>query len=220
LFSFFFFFSSSIKQSVACKERLQSEVNGDGFGVGFYDETNEKPCGTFVQDSFFFPLFFFLSWSLVFVGTTPAWNNANLHRLADHVSSELLFAHVRAATPGLPTNEANCHPFTFGRCMFMHNGEIPAYLRFKRKVLMQLSEELFAALTGHTDSEMCFMVFLSELADHLNPSPRQLEEAMLRTIRRIQTLADATGEGHCVLNLVVSDGKQFSLLSLPSFCLG
>ena len=56
------------------------------------------------------------------------------------------------------------------------------------------------------------MVFLSELADHLNPSPRQLEEAMLRTIRRIQALADATGEGHCVLNLVVSDGKQLALL--------
>ena len=29
-----------------------------------------------------------------------AWNNINLHRLSEHIESSLIFAHVRAATPG------------------------------------------------------------------------------------------------------------------------
>ncbi len=97
---------SIIKQSINSRERSLGAVNGDGFGIGFYDErlgdARPRPC--------------------VFVGTTPAWNNANLHRLADHIVSTLLFAHVRAASPGLPTNEANCHPFCYGQFLFMHNG--------------------------------------------------------------------------------------------------
>ena len=36
--------------------------------------------------------------------------------------SALVFAHVRAASIGSPVTEANCHPFTIGPYLFMHNG--------------------------------------------------------------------------------------------------
>jgi hypothetical protein len=31
---------------------------------------------------------------------------------------------VRAAMPGMPVSEQNCHPFQFGRYMWMHNGMV------------------------------------------------------------------------------------------------
>ncbi len=33
-------------------------------------------------------------------------------------------AQVRAAMPGMPVSEQNCHPFQFGRYMWMHNGMV------------------------------------------------------------------------------------------------
>ena len=46
-------------------------------------------------------------------------NNENLNRLATKLESGLIFAHVRAAYPGMPVSEQNCHPFQWGRYMFM-----------------------------------------------------------------------------------------------------
>lgn len=44
----------------------------------------------------------------VFTGITPAWNNENLNRLATKLESGVIFAHVRAAYPGMPVSEQNC----------------------------------------------------------------------------------------------------------------
>ena len=40
-----------------------------------------------------------------------ARNNENLGRLSCKIMSPLVFAHVRAAYPGMPVSEQNCHPF-------------------------------------------------------------------------------------------------------------
>lgn len=50
----------------------------------------------------------------VFTSITPAWNNENLNRLATKLESGVIFAHVRAAYPGMPVSEQNCHPFQWG----------------------------------------------------------------------------------------------------------
>ena len=50
-------------------------------------------------------------------------NNLNLKRLAMKVKSPCIFAHVRAAYPGMLVTEANCHPFQHGRFLWMHNGK-------------------------------------------------------------------------------------------------
>ena len=52
----------------------------------------------------------------------PARNNENLGRLSCKLVSPLVFAHVRAAYPGMPVSEENCHPFQFSHYMWMHNG--------------------------------------------------------------------------------------------------
>lgn len=55
----------------------------------------------------------------VFTSVTPAWNNENLGRLARKIASPLVFAHVRAAMPGMAVNEQNCHPFAHGRYLWV-----------------------------------------------------------------------------------------------------
>ena len=153
---------SIIKQSLDSKERIVSPVNGDGFGVGWYDNSSNDstPC--------------------VFVGTTPAWNNSNLHRLANHISSHLIFAHIRAASPGSPTNESNCHPFVYGKLMFMHNGDIPVFPSIKRKMMMLFPEHIFATIQGSTDSEFCFCLFLAMLEVEENKSRDYTGEELIK----------------------------------------
>ena len=54
-------------------------------------------------------------------------NNDNLTRLSLKISSSLIFAHVRAAYPGMPVSEQNCHPFQWKHYMWMHNGNIGGF---------------------------------------------------------------------------------------------
>lgn len=107
-----------------------------------------------------------------------------------------MFAHVRAASPGLGVNEANCHPFVYGRFMFMHNGGIADFRQIKKSVVMAMREDVYQSLEGATDSEHAFGLFLSLL-----PDPNQTEvypssvlcEAMRQTLRKITELRVEAG---------------------------
>lgn len=44
----------------------------------------------------------------------------------------MIFAHVRAAYPGMPVSEQNCHPFQWGRYMWMHNGVVGGFAQVGR----------------------------------------------------------------------------------------
>ncbi len=48
-------------------------------------------------------------------------NNENLGRLSTKIVSPLVMAHVRAAFPGMPVSEQNCHPFQWGSYMYVCN---------------------------------------------------------------------------------------------------
>ncbi|KDN52432.1 N-terminal nucleophile aminohydrolase, partial [Tilletiaria anomala UBC 951] len=194
---------SIINQAFDARLRLDAtrSVNGDGFGVGWYDaamapeyDYNTHPYAP-----------------CIFTSVTPAWNNANLHRLADKIQSPLIFAHVRASTAGA-LSETNCHPWRYGRLMWMHNGQISSFSRVKRRLLAALPEELFLYPQGHTDSELAFCVFLSHLRDPLRCGTfawRELREAMLATIADFNAWAKEAGvQEPSLMNFVVSDGES------------
>lgn len=95
----------------------------------------------------------------------------------------------------------------------MHNGELPAFAAFKRKLLLDLPEHLFNLIQGHTDSECCFMVFLWKLESDVGPlqetvsyTEQQLLKAMRATLIYLQSLCDGVNDSRAVLNIVVSDG--------------
>jgi glutamine amidotransferase len=114
-------------------------TNGDGFGVGWYGAP-ETPG--------------------VFRSTEPAWNDRNLRDLAGHVTSPLVFSHIRAST-GSPVQQTNCHPFRHGRWLWMHNGVISGFHTLKRDLALAVDPDLFAEIEGSTDSELLFFLALS-----------------------------------------------------------
>jgi predicted glutamine amidotransferase len=129
---------SLIDQSL--HSRLGAEAtNGDGFGIGWYDEEPEPG---------------------VFRSIEPAWNDRNLFELAGHVRSSLFFAHIRAAI-GSAVQQTNCHPFRHGRWLWMHNGFVDQFLAIKRELVLTVDPSLYPEIAGHADSEILFFLALT-----------------------------------------------------------
>jgi len=129
---------SLIDQSLNAQE-VQTTTNGDGFGIGWY---GERP----------FPG--------VFKEVNPAWNDPNLRAVAEQTRSGLFFAHIRSAT-GTPVQRTNSHPFSYGKWLFQHNGDIPHFERIHRALLSRVDDELFTSIKGSTDSEVMFVLSLT-----------------------------------------------------------
>ncbi len=87
--------------------------NADGFGLGWYGERDVPG---------------------LYRSVAPAWGDRNLRELAGQIESRIFLAHIRAAT-GTPIEQTNCHPFRYGRWLFMHNGFIDDYQRLQRDLL-------------------------------------------------------------------------------------
>ena len=88
----------------------------------------------------------------VFHGTEPAWNDRNLRELAAHISSPLVFAHIRAST-GTPVQETNCHPFRHGHLALDAQRRHPRFAQVKRDLVLAVDPSLYPFIEGSTDSE-------------------------------------------------------------------
>jgi glutamine amidotransferase len=172
-------------------------VNGDGFGISWYGENPTKG-------------------SCCFKFVTPAWSDTNLRNIGKHVSSPLIFAHVRAAASGhdrfapmIVSNE-NCHPFTYKSYTFMHNGGIPCFQKIKLKILNLLSPETFSHIKGTTDTEHIFAIFLNCLPPDDVNKPHTLHDMINAINQTISVIIQLCRENNikedCSLNLCVSNG--------------
>lgn len=182
---------SMIRQSFKSRERSEP-LNGDGFGVAWYaKDHSDQPA--------------------VFRDISPAWNNQNLLNLARVVSSDCILAHVRAASPGLPVSQLNCHPFTWRNLTFMHNGELGGFGNLRRTILSRLSEEAFRWVKGSTDSEHIFALFIDHFlaTDVTLDSTDRMKIAMQATLEELRKLCASLGDDvDSHLNLAVSDGES------------
>ena len=118
----------------------QTTTNGDGFGIGWYGHPTDIPFR--------------------YRCAQPAWSDRNLRDAARAVRAPLFVAHIRAATD-TPSQETNCHPFRYGRWLFMHNGLVREYPKVRRDLMMAIAPELFASIEGSTDSEVMFFLALT-----------------------------------------------------------
>jgi predicted glutamine amidotransferase len=156
--------NSLIQQSLRCREGA-ARTNGDGFGIGWY--ANREEPGVYRE-------------------VLPAWNDLNLRALAHQIRSPLFFAHVRVST-GTETSRLNCHPFSHGRWLFMHNGQIGGYECCRRRLEALLSDELYASRQGTTDSELFFLLMVQ---NGLDDDP---QGALRTTIGQVTEMARACG---------------------------
>src|SRR4051795_831826 len=130
--------NSLIVQSMHARLGVEP-TNGDGFGVGWYDD---RPTPGLYRN------------------TEPAWNDTNLREVSGHIRSPMVLAHVRAST-GTPVQLTNCHPFRHGRWLWMHNGALRGFHLIKRDLLMAVDPALYADIEGSTDSEALFFLALT-----------------------------------------------------------
>ncbi|MDA5286177.1 class II glutamine amidotransferase [Streptomyces sp. NPDC054904] len=174
---------SLIDQSLHSKLGVET-TNGDGFGVGWYTETEDSETPAVLRD----------------IG--PAWNNRNLREIADHVRSPLFFAHIRAST-GTAVQQTNSHPFRHGRWMFMHNGAVSGFHLMRRELCMLVDPALFAEIEGTTDSEVMFYLALTF----------GLEQDPPAAVARMAGVVERAGRDHGVefplqMTLAITDGVQ------------
>ena len=144
------------------------QVNGDGFGVGFYTEHRHTRKRT----------------SCTFRSVRPAWSDNNLAEISRFATCDLCFVHVRAASPGMPVSESACHPFCFGgRWLFMHNGGISHFKKVKRALIARIRDDIYPFLKSMTDSEVAFGLFLSQFPEELLHESAGLASAELSSAR-------------------------------------
>jgi glutamine amidotransferase len=130
--------NSLINQSLHARHSHVT-TNGDGFGVGWYGERGVPG---------------------VYRDILPAWNDHNLKSLSHQIRSGLFLAHVRAST-GTATARSNCHPFSHGKWLFMHNGQIGGYDKLRRRLEALIDDDYYPYRLGTTDSELLFYMLFS-----------------------------------------------------------
>lgn len=171
---------SLLDQSRNARQNIET-TNGDGFGVGWYGDS-EIPG--------------------VYRDTHPAWNDLNFRNLSDHIKSRLFLSHVRAAT-GTPVQNTNCHPFSFENWLFQHNGSVPGFSKLKRQLMYKVDAELFPFIEGSTDSETLFFLALTF---GLRDDP---PAALARMMGYVEQAREAAGIGDPVqFSAALTDGTR------------
>lgn len=183
--------NSLINQSFNARE-IEEPLNGDGFGVGWYNHIlSDIPA--------------------VFKSITPAWSNINLRSISPIVKSSCFMAHVRAASVG-SLGENNCHPFAYKQFLMMHNGDVPEFSKLKRPIRNQLSDEAYGWIEGQTDTEHLFAMFIDELNSRLTKqelTASLMAESLEAMIRRLEKLKNQLNVNESAyLNMVVTDGER------------
>ena len=171
---------SLIDQSLHSKLGAET-TNGDGFGVGWYG-VGDTPG--------------------VFRSVEPAWNDRNLRDLAAHIESPLVFAHIRASS-GSPIQQTNCHPFQYGRWLWMHNGLIGDFHEVKRDLVLAVDPSLYPEIEGSTDSEVFFFLALTLGLEDDPPS------AVARAVGLIEDTGRRHGVEHPIqMTVATTDGTR------------
>jgi glutamine amidotransferase len=180
--------NSLIRQSLSA-QRSVVPTDGDGFGLGWY---GDLPAPGLFRD------------------TMPAWNDANLRRLAEQIRSRLFFAHVRAST-GTAPSRLNCHPLRREGWLFMHNGKVGGYHAIRRPLEQLIPTACYNHREGTTD---CEVFFLLALANGMDADPLGALACTVAAIKRVMA-ANAASEP-LRITAAASDGRRIVALRYAS----
>jgi glutamine amidotransferase len=91
-------------QSYAPRRQRNGRMNADGWGVGFYVDSQPEPA----------------RWR----SSRPLWSDQSFASVAPTIASTCMLAAVRSATVGMPLEESAAAPFHAGRWLLSHNGVV------------------------------------------------------------------------------------------------
>ncbi len=171
--------------------RTQSHKHPHGWGIAWYDAGGVR----------------------VRRGVMPAHADEAFVEAAREARSEIVLAHVRDASVGRVAEE-NTHPFVHGPWLFAHNGTVARFRRVARvRALLEaeIHPVLRGAITGDTDSERCFFLFLTRLTAWLpaarHPGLEDVRCALAETVSTVVRIADSRTGKPSSLNLLATDGQ-------------
>jgi predicted glutamine amidotransferase len=166
--------------------RVQSREHPDGWGVGWYEDGAPR----------------------VIRSLTPAHGDADFEKLSHFVAAQTVIAHVRKASVGRVALE-NTHPFQRGPWLFAHNGTLPDWARARPALEERIDPALRSELQGETDSERCFLLFLSRLQRRCDPEKADIESAaaaLSETVSLARQAAERSGE-EASTTFLATDGR-------------
>lgn len=167
------------------------KLNLDGFGLGIYNKSNPK----------------------VYTNIIPSWNDKNLFNFIDISNTNILLAHIRA-TGTINTNTLNfihrehispvhiynCHPFTYKKYMFCHNGLMEEFYNglSRKKLINEIDNKYITKILGNTDTEYIFYLILTYIKQN-----NHIIESIKQTIKFINRL---NPNSILSFNTVLTDG--------------
>lgn len=183
--------NSLMRQSYHALE-AEITVNGDGFGIGWYNHFRRKEPA-------------------LFRSIRPAWNDENLSYNASMIKTNCLLAHIRAATQG-GVSIHNSHPFQYKEFLMMQNGGIPEFGKIKRKLINKLDDDVFQWIQGQTDTQYIFALFMT-IAGKMKKSQEtlsfdDLSSCLSQTFAEIEKMKEEVHvDAPSLYNLVLTNGK-------------
>lgn len=167
---------------------VQSSCHPDGWGVAYYVDGAPH----------------------VVRSVDTALSDPMFHRVSGVASSQTVVAHVRKATQG-GKHTLNCHPFQHGRWVFAHNGDVPEFPHVRDALVARVAPELRGFLLGDTDSEVVFLLFLTELGRRTAPGAAEVGavvDALRTAVDTVREVADGRpGVKPALLTLLATDGE-------------
>lgn len=164
-------------------------TNGDGFGIGWYNEKLEPG---------------------LFKDSEPAWANENLQEICSQINARIFMAHIRAASSGV-VQRTNSHPFKYHNMLFQHNGHLENFDKIRRTIHNELPDNLYNNIKGTTDSETFFMLTLKH---GLAKNPKNALEKTISALNKIYKKHKLKPEFN--LSCAISDGKAIYTIRYSS----
>ncbi len=187
--------SSLVKQSYDA--RMLGMLNLAGFGLTAWDHNSANPEVPVSYKTTDIPVF-----------------DPNLHSLSEKVRTHCLLAHVRGV--GL-NHEAqigmqNLHPFAYrGTPMVLaHNGDLASFREMRYDLLEYIKPEIASQISGSTDSEFMYALFLSQFDDPgKHQDPGEMVDAVSRSFEIIRRVRERVGIAtSSSTNLFIADGRS------------
>jgi predicted glutamine amidotransferase len=162
----------------------QSREHKDGWGIAYYAD---RPVPEVAH------------------GLGAAHADPDFERVSGLVSSHAVLAHVRLKSVG-EVAVRNAHPFLHGRWAFAHNGTVRDFEQHREAIEALIDPGFLGELKGETDSERCFLLFLTELRGRSGIDA--VADALVKTMNAVSKITDrADAEKPTSMNFMVTDGE-------------
>jgi predicted glutamine amidotransferase len=164
--------------------RVQSKEHPDGWGLGWYEGGAPR----------------------VVRSLTPAHGDLGFEKLSHFVEAQTIVAHVRKASVGAVAMD-NTHPFQRGPWLFAHNGTLPEWDKVRLKIEEHIDPSLRREMRGETDSERCFLLFLTRLRARCDVDDAPAAH-VVEALRETQALLKETLPAPASTNFLLTDGRK------------